>query len=87
LSSETLRRLSIDHIILHIDEQIQAREFYEELSQSEQWNGLTAVMNKQVYPVRGRDWYNFSFSPIATCYAAEEMVRILEKRQRNPRHS
>ncbi|MGP0585390.1 ABC transporter substrate-binding protein [Paenibacillus timonensis] len=86
LSSETLRRLSIDHIILHIDEQIQAREFYEELSQSEQWNGLTAVMNKQVYPVRGRDWYNFSFSPIATGYAAEEMVRILEKRQRKPRH-
>lgn len=85
LSNDTLRLLNIDHIILHIDEQIKgASEFYEGLSQSEQWNGLTAVMNKQVYHVRGREWYNFSFSPIATCHATEEMVRTLEMKKRKP---
>lgn len=88
LTRETLPILKADHIILHIDGQKRgAQKIFEQLSKSDQWRRLTAVKRKQVFLAEGMAWYNFSFSPIATCHAIDEMIHRLETGNRKPYHA
>ncbi|MCL6605509.1 MAG: AraC family transcriptional regulator [Paenibacillus sp.] len=81
LTMETLSEIDVDHIFLHLDQQdCSARERYEEWLRSAQWNELTAVKRRQVYLVENKEWYNFSFSPVATSYAIDDIVQRLERR-------
>ncbi|WP_372660731.1 ABC transporter substrate-binding protein [Cohnella sp.] len=82
LTTENLSLLNADHIFLHLDQQENsARERYEEWLKSAQWNELTVVKRKQVYLVGNKEWYNFSFSPVATNYAIDDIIRRLERRK------
>ncbi len=81
LSLSELFLCNADHIFLHIDQREKdppAR--LQQLVKSRQWNELRAVKNKQVHVLNGKEWYNFSFSPLATCYAIDHLVNVFEKK-------
>lgn len=81
LSVGMLSALDADHIIFHIDHHIKGtQETYQQWTTSEEWQQLTSFKRSQLYSVGGMEWYNFSFSPLATSRAIEEIVHCLEKR-------
>jgi iron complex transport system substrate-binding protein len=84
ISFEALPDINPDHIILQIDggvtEKKQAEKLYEDLSNSPIWKDLKAVQNDHVYLVGDKEWMNFGFSSIATMYAVDEIVKVIEKK-------
>ncbi|GEM_PF-2225205 len=80
LSLSSLSSLHADHIILHVDQHIKGtRETYKQWTTSDGWRRLTSFQRKQVYVAGGMEWYNFSFSPLATRRAIEKLVYRLKK--------
>lgn len=80
LSMSSLSALNADHIILHIDQHIRGtRETYKQWATSEVWRNMSSYRRKQVYLVGGMEWFNFSFSPLATRRAMEKLVSRLKK--------
>jgi AraC family transcriptional regulator, transcriptional activator for feuABC-ybbA operon len=83
MSMASLSALNADHIILHIDQHRRGtQEAYKQWIASGGWNELSSFKRKQIYPVGGMEWFNFSFSPLATCRAIEELIHRLEKEKR-----
>ncbi|MDF2645389.1 MAG: hypothetical protein K0Q73_1194 [Paenibacillus sp.] len=81
LSIETISVCNADHIFLHLDHKGEdVRKIYQQLLKSVQWNDLTAVKRNQVYLVGSKEWYNFSFSPVATIYAIDDILYVFKKK-------
>ncbi|WP_128101176.1 AraC family transcriptional regulator [Paenibacillus sp. DCT19] len=77
ISVEILAQIQPDHILLQMENSLIAQHA---LYDHPMWNQLLAVQNNQVHILSNREWYNFSFSPLATQYAIQEMLNLLTKK-------
>ncbi|WP_372638023.1 ABC transporter substrate-binding protein [Cohnella sp.] len=82
MTPESLSAVDADHIFLHLDRQdAVVRKRYDRWLKSI-WQNETNAAKKQVYLVDDKVWYNFSFSPLSTNCAIDDIVCRLEKRSR-----
>ncbi|MDR6722623.1 ABC-type Fe3+-hydroxamate transport system substrate-binding protein [Paenibacillus amylolyticus] len=78
ITVEILAQIQPDHILLQMeDSMIAQRALYDH----PMWNQLLAVQNNQVHVLSNREWYNFSFSPLATQYAIQELLDLLTQKR------
>jgi ABC-type Fe3+-hydroxamate transport system substrate-binding protein len=74
LSFEQLINLNADHIILHLDS---SEGMGQKLLEYLQTTDLSKL-NKHIYLVSNVEWYNFSFSPLSTNYALQQLLSKME---------
>lgn len=79
ISVEQLAEMQPEHILLHTEEREDA---VLHLFHHPMWNELYAVQHQQVHVLSSTEWYNFSFSPLATQYAIEEMISLIKRNGR-----
>ncbi|SFF31922.1 iron complex transport system substrate-binding protein [Paenibacillus algorifonticola] len=82
ISLEMLPEFNPDHIILQVeagDDAASAQKIYEDMKTNAVWKGLKAVKENHVYLVGDKDWMNFSFSPVATLNAVNEIVETIKQ--------
>ncbi|MEK4525686.1 MULTISPECIES: ABC transporter substrate-binding protein [Paenibacillus] len=75
---EHLAEIQPDHILLQMEDGVDARLH---LYDHPMWDRLLAVQNHRVYVLSNTEWYNFSFSPLATQYAIHEMLDLLKRKR------
>ncbi|MGG0821485.1 AraC family transcriptional regulator [Paenibacillus turicensis] len=82
LAKESSFKFDADHIILHLDQPSHnAQKMYVQWARGNQANNEKLFKGKSIYPVGGMHWYNFSFSPLATCLAIQELISCLESKK------
>ncbi|QGQ95911.1 ABC transporter substrate-binding protein [Paenibacillus psychroresistens] len=83
ISLEVIPEYNPDHLIVQLDDESdEVKNRFEEMMNSSLWKNLTAVKEKHIYMMGGKEWFNLGMSPLANSFAIDAVLEAFKNNKK-----